>query len=101
MKKYSVIARILPDYNADIFGDAYSDMTDDEINLDLELYDAIIESLLPEWASRCGDEIIVTEDAPEDEVDEFDINAILADACQILWSAEPSYLAAKYLPERA
>lgn len=89
-----------PDYNADIFGDAYSDMTEAEINLSLELYDKIIASLLPEWAYWCGDEIIPAEDAPEDEVEDFDIITILADACQILWGDELDVLAAKYLPDR-
>jgi hypothetical protein len=98
-----VFARIPTCYNADIFGDAYSDMTDEEIDLDIKLYDAIITSLLPDWLRWCGDELYADFDtdnrewAPEVDED-FDINDILAEACQILWSRDADKLAAIYLP---
>lgn len=98
-------AHIYPDYNANIFGDGYSDMTEEEIELSLELYDAIISSLLPEWLSWSGEEFFADWDCEKrdwsDDVDtDFDINNILADACQILWGDELDVLAAKYLPDR-
>lgn len=89
-------------YNADIFGVAYSDMTEEEINLDLKLYDAIIAALLPEWLRWCGDELYADWDTESrqwaSDVDEdFDINDILAEACQILWNHDQSELVKKYL----
>lgn len=91
-------------YNTDIFGDAYSDMTPEEIDLALKIYDAIISSLLPEWLSWCGDELYAAwnSDTGEwaEEVDEdFDINELLADACETLWSDDLDRIAAKYLTE--
>lgn len=88
-----------PGYNEDIFGPEFTSMTDEEIALTYKVYDAIIASLLPEWASWCGDKIICADNAPADEVEEFDINDILADACEILWSRELDVLAAQYLSD--
>ena len=91
-------------YNTDIFGNAYSDMTPEEIDLNIRLYDAIISSLLPDWLRWCGDELYADFDTDNrewsPEVDEdFDINDVLAEACQILWSRDADELAAKYLTE--
>ena len=99
-----VFARIPTGYNADIFGESYSDMTEEEIDLSIKLYDAIISSLIPDWLRWCGDELYADFDtnnrewAPEVDED-FDINDVLAEACQILWSDDLVRIAAKYLAE--
>ena len=83
-------------YNDDIFGDAYSDMSDEEIKHGYELYDAIISSLLPNWIAWCGDELLA--ETGDDRIDEdFDINEILSSAWEILMSEDQESLAKKYL----
>jgi hypothetical protein len=99
-----VFTRIPTGYNDDIFGCAFSDMTEEEIDLEFRLYDAIISSLLPDWLRWCGDELYADFDtdnrewAPEVDED-FDINDVLAEAYQILCSRDADKLAAIYLPE--
>lgn len=91
-----VFCRMPGNYNDDIFGDAYSDMSDEEIKLGGELYDAIISSLLPNWISWCGDELLA--EAGDDRIDEdFDINEILSSAWEILVSEDQESLTKKYL----
>lgn len=91
-----VFCRMPGNYNDDIFGDAYSDMSNDEIKHGYELYDAIISSLLPNWLSWCGDELLA--EIGDDRIDEdFDINEILSSAWEILVSEDQESLAKKYL----
>ena len=83
-------------YNDDIFGSAYDDMTQSERELYLQLYDAIIDSLIPNWLSWCGDELLA--ETGDDRIDEdFDINEILSSAWEILVSDDFESLAKKYL----
>ena len=91
-----VFCRMPGNYNDCIFGDAYSDMSDKEIKLGGELYDAIISSLLPDWLAWCGDELLA--ETGDDRIDEdFDINEILSSAYEILVSEDQESLAQKYL----
>ena len=91
-----VFCRMPGNYNDDIFGDAYSDMSDEEIKHGYELYDAIISSLLPNWIAWCGDELLA--ETGDDRIDEdFDINEILRTAYEILVSDDFEALAKKYL----
>lgn len=91
-----VFCKMPGNYNDGIFGDAYSDMSDEEIKLGYELYDAIISSLLPNWISWCGDELLA--ETGDDRIDEdFDINEIISSAYEILVSDDFESLAKKYL----
>lgn len=91
-----VFCRMPGNYNDGIFGDAYSDMSETERDLYLELYDAIISSLLPDWLSWCGDELLA--ETGDDRIDEdFDINEILRTAYEILVSEDQESLTKKYL----
>ena len=91
-----VFCKMPGNYNDDIFGDAYSDMSDEEIKHGYELYDAIISSLLPNWLSWCGDELLA-ESGDVDIDEDFDINEILRTAYEILVSEDQESLAKKYL----
>lgn len=91
-----VFCRMPGNYNEGIIGSAYSDMSDEEIKLCGELYDAIISSLLPNWLSWCGDELLA-ESGDEDIDEDFDINEILSSAWEILCSDDFESLAEKYL----
>ena len=91
-----VFCRMPGNYNDDIFGSAYDDMTQSERELYLQLYDAIIDSLIPNWLSWCGDELLA--ETGDDRIDEdFDINEILSSAWEILVSDDFESLAKKYL----
>lgn len=91
-----VFCRMPGNYNDDIFGSAYDDMTQSERELYLQLYDAIIDSLIPDWLAWCGDELLA--ETGDDRIDEdFDINEILSSAYEILVSEDQESLAKKYL----
>ena len=91
-----VFRRMPGNYNDDIFGSAYDDMTQSERELYLQLYDAIIDSLIPDWLAWCGDELLA--ETGDDRIDEdFDINEILRTAYEILVSDDFESLAKKYL----
>lgn len=99
-----LFAKIPTGYNADIFGQDYSDMSAEEAAATLEVYDAIISSLLPDWLRRCGDELFADFDTDDREcgpevVEDFDINDVLADAREILWSHGLDVLVAQYLSD--
>ena len=93
-----VFCRMPGNYNDGLFGDAYSDMSSEEIELGYKLYDAIIDSLLPDWLSWCGDELLA-EKGDEDIDEDFDINEILSSAWEILCSDDFESLAEKYLAD--
>lgn len=91
-----VFCKMPGNYNDGIFGSAYDDMTQSERELDLQLYDAIIDSLIPNWLAWCGDELLA--ETGDDRIDEdFDINEILRTAYEILVSEDQESLAKKYL----
>ena len=91
-----VFCRMPGNYNDDIFGSAYDDMTQSERELDLQLYDAIIDSLIPNWLAWSGDELLA--ETGDDRIDEdFDINEILSSAYEILVSEDQESLVQKYL----
>lgn len=91
-----VFCRMPGNYNDDIFGSAYDDMTESERELYLQLYDAIIDSLIPDWLAWCGDELLA--ETGDDRIDEdFDINEIISSAYEILVSDDFESLAKKYL----
>ena len=52
-----VFSKINIDY-AGLYADAYSDMSDCDIKLLPKVYDSIVSSLLPDWLSWCGDELL-------------------------------------------
>ena len=91
-----VFCRMPGNYNDDIFGVCYDDLTESERELYYKLYDAIIDSLIPDWLAWCGDELLA--ETGDDRIDEdFDINEILRTAYEILVSEDQESLAKKYL----
>lgn len=89
-----VFTKINIDY-AGLYGDAYSDMTDDEIELLPRVYDSIVSNLLPDWLSWCGDELLAEKDDPA--IDEnFDVQDVLNRAYQMLCSDDINSLAALF-----
>ena len=89
-----VFSKINIDY-AGLYGDAYSDMTDKEIELLPKVYDSIVSSLLPDWLSWCGDELLAEKDDPA--IDEnFDVQDVLNRAWETLCNDDLNSLAALY-----
>lgn len=89
-----VFSKINIDY-AGLYGDAYSDMTDEEIELVPGVFDAIVSSLLPDWLIWCGDDLLAEKDDPA--IDEnFDVQDVLNRAWETLCNDDLNSLAALY-----
>lgn len=89
-----VFSKINIDY-AGLYGDAYSDMTDKEIDLLPKVLDSIVSSLLPDWLSWCGDELLAEKDDPSIDED-FDVQDVLNRAWETLCNDDLNSLASLY-----
>lgn len=89
-----VFSKINIDY-AGLYGDAYSDMTDEEIELVPGVFDAIVSSILPAWLGWCGNELLAEKGDPEIDED-FDVQEVLDKAFEIFCSDDLSTLASRY-----
>ena len=80
---------------AGLYADAYSDMSDCDIKLLPKVYDSIVSSLLPDWLSWCGDELLAEKGDPSIDED-FDVQDVLNRAWETLCNADLNSLAALY-----
>ena len=89
-----VFSKINIDY-AGLYADAYSDMSDCDIKLLPKVYDSIVSSLLPDWLSWCGDELLAEKGDPEIDED-FDVQEVLDKAWEIFCSDDLATLSSRY-----